>query len=515
MQLNQSQELKGPGVQEKCQMELTAKQNKESQSQSVNKGSISEWLLNVNKTVNAAKGDKTNNMDQDITHGTTPQYNIQDPDQPQEPKTMDLQIVIQMFQEIKRDLTDFKSEMPVDQIKNFVAQEQSNATKIAELQGELRKQQESNRIMVGTVQRMSKIMSEMEDRLNNLEKAGFKESLVLTGFPMEFDGKDRKKQLKNFFKDTMGITANIVDSYLIGESDQRPIVITFSNIQERNDIFYNKQKLKEFSNINDKPFFINELLPPVLNEMRRKQREIFTQNKRNTASNIEMSLKRGKLQVQNQPYTDKIKEPRPEDFLSLTEVELKDIMRIKIKPGKQITENANVFTSFSSKVKTHQEIRRVYTKMKLLYPESRHIMCGYRIKNPEQYHAENACDDGEHAGGQTILNCMKQQKVRNCVVFVIRNYGGHRLGKRRFDIITEATNQAIACMDNVETDPTGLNEENQRSNQRSDTEAKTRDKRKYEPRLNEGEEAETDERQKEVDQHKVRPADPKEVKNKQ
>ena len=44
-------------------------------------------------------------------------------------------------------------------------------------------------------------------------------------------------------------------------------------------------------------------------------------------------------------------------------------------------------------------------------------------------------DDQEHGGGKTLLNYMCRQKMYNMALFVVRYYGGVKLGPAHFDLI--------------------------------------------------------------------------------
>ena len=75
-----------------------------------------------------------------------------------------------------------------------------------------------------------------------------------------------------------------------------------------------------------------------------------------------------------------------------------------------------------------------YIKSKLLklkehYPNASHICYGYRIKQKGRLD-EFSTDAGEPNGsaGQPILNVLKRNQLVNTAIFVIRNFGGSKLG---------------------------------------------------------------------------------------
>ena len=362
-----------------------------------------------------------------------------------DPKVMDLQIVMEMFREIENDLNqfkDFKAEVGSEKVKSLVDQEQTNSRAISLLQDELHRQQEHNKVMSGTIQRMAQIMGEMDRKIIELERHKMKDSLILTGFPYIKDRQERQDQLLDFLKDTMKVNVKVQDTYYVGDGENKPLIMVFKSVQNRNEVFYNKTKLKDYTNTDDKPFYINELLPADLSEKRRKENAIFSRNKRNTANAIEMSFFRGNLHIQNQVYSSKVKVPEPKDFLALSQKDLQDVMATKITPGKTITEQSSSFTGYTARATSYQHIRKAYLRMKLALPQARHIMCGYCLDGAEKHYTEDGCDDGEFGGSRAILETMRELKLKNCVVFVVRFYGGERLGQKRFEFIKQAVRYA-------------------------------------------------------------------------
>ena len=441
---------------------------------------ISDPFVSVNASVKN-KQNMSQEGDDSVFKDGAPQKSLSDIEVPSDPKVMDLQIVIQMFKEIKKDLNTYKEEVPNDKLKKIIETEDENAKAIKKLKDEIKKEKEDKRVMAGTIKRMSTVMNEMEEKINELEKQSYKDQLILSGFPTIENRSMRNKQVEKLFQEAMKIKVKITDSFLIGENVPRAVVLVFATNEDRNLAYYNKAKLKDFVGPEDNSFYLNERLPQAIMERKRKERNIYKQNNRNTASKIEMSFFKGSLRIQNERYSKRVVEPTPSDFIGLEETELKMIMATKIQPGKQITLENSVFTGYGIKATTHSEIRRAYIKMKLGFPEARHIMCGYRIPGMETHYTEDSCDDGEFAGGQAILNQLQTKGYKNLAVFVVRQYGGTRLGKKRFDIIKQAAQYAVEQLSNVDRSPPRV-ERRQESDENRYEERQTEesDKRQYE-----------------------------------
>lgn len=64
------------------------------------------------------------------------------------------------------------------------------------------------------------------------------------------------------------------------------------------------------------------------------------------------------------------------------------------------------------------------------YPDARHICTAYIIGNPNNTTSAGFDDDGEPNGtaGKPILNVLQHKAIGNCLVAVVRYFGGIKLG---------------------------------------------------------------------------------------
>ncbi len=78
-----------------------------------------------------------------------------------------------------------------------------------------------------------------------------------------------------------------------------------------------------------------------------------------------------------------------------------------------------------------QDININIKKLKSKYPSARHICWAYRIYLDDTI-TENSSDAGEPSGsaGLPILNVIKHHDIVNCGIFVVRFFGGVKLGKQ-------------------------------------------------------------------------------------
>lgn len=78
-------------------------------------------------------------------------------------------------------------------------------------------------------------------------------------------------------------------------------------------------------------------------------------------------------------------------------------------------------------ITTLDEIAQILDNLKKEHKKATHICYAYRLSNP---FSEKACDDGEPSGtaGKPILNVLQKQNRQNCLLVVVRYFGGIKLG---------------------------------------------------------------------------------------
>ena len=103
-------------------------------------------------------------------------------------------------------------------------------------------------------------------------------------------------------------------------------------------------------------------------------------------------------------------------------------------------EKGSVFTAAAavSKVSSVSEVRRAYRKMKQLYPSATHISMAYSCRAGTNNH-----DDGEASAELTIQKVLEEQHCMNKAFFVVRNFGGRKIGAKCYDIIRCITKEAL------------------------------------------------------------------------
>ena len=282
---------------------------------------------------------------------------------------------------------------------NFQKHEQQFDKVVAELNYFRHK----SNVLTEVVQRIHTDMGEITQRLENLEINNAKKCVTLTGLKLTEKREDRIPQVKYFFLEKMGIDADVDDGYPLGGNIMaKTIVIVFQTLEGRNEIFYNKKILSGLLNSEDREYYINEYYPAATNERKRRERDII----KNIDSKVNVEYVKGGLAIAGQIYRKKIIPPTPKDLIELPAERISDILRQRIVQGGTVESKGNKFMGFTTTVTSHQAIRDLYIKLKLVIPDARHIVCAYSIPGEEPYN-NDFHDDGEHGAGRVLLELLK------------------------------------------------------------------------------------------------------------
>ena len=92
-------------------------------------------------------------------------------------------------------------------------------------------------------------------------------------------------------------------------------------------------------------------------------------------------------------------------------------------------EKGSTFSAIAIPVSSAAAIKNKLSELKEQFPDASHICYGYRIKERGRLD-EFATDAGEPKGssGLPILNVLKRNQIVDAVIFVVRYFGGSKLG---------------------------------------------------------------------------------------
>jgi uncharacterized YigZ family protein len=102
---------------------------------------------------------------------------------------------------------------------------------------------------------------------------------------------------------------------------------------------------------------------------------------------------------------------------------------LSFKSEGKYSEKGSTFSALAIPVSDVAEVKTHLHQLKEQFPDASHICYGYRVKENDRLD-EFATDAGEPKGssGIPILNVLKRKHLVNVVIFVIRYFGGSKLG---------------------------------------------------------------------------------------
>lgn len=88
------------------------------------------------------------------------------------------------------------------------------------------------------------------------------------------------------------------------------------------------------------------------------------------------------------------------------------------------------FLAYAYPITNREQAMIFVEQLKQQYPDARHHCWAYIIGNPQNTTSAGFDDDGEPSGtaGKPILNVLQHKKIGNCLVVVVRYFGGIKLG---------------------------------------------------------------------------------------
>ena len=137
---------------------------------------------------------------------------------------------------------------------------------------------------------------------------------------------------------------------------------------------------------------------------RKREKDVLKQAKQITDGKAEVKLTQKGVQIGSSIYRNKLLAPKPRDLLELSPEELEETLQTKLNKGKQEIVDNNVFLAYGMDVKTHQDVRKGYLKVKLLHAKAKHVVCAYNLPGKELYYCQDYEDDQEHGVGRNILS---------------------------------------------------------------------------------------------------------------
>ena len=283
-------------------------------------------------------------------------------------------------------------------------------------------------------------------RVEKLEERGNKGSLRIIGLT-EKDNENTKEVVLTFFEKIMKMPQipKVQFAHRLGKGKHRPVLVRLLDRSETQLIFSCVKNLKDVVNPNGKPYIIREQLTEAGNEKKRRQQDIYRQNRSIPLSHqLTLSRKNGEVFIGSDQYKKKVPPPKSKEILSATRPEKDRFHQINISKGGTKEKDGSKYFAYALRTSNFERMRDGYRKIKEQHLGANHIMCGYRIIGENFANLQDYSDDGDHGCARKILEVLQKQGVYNIVVYIVRYYGGVHLGATRFTIVRELTEEILS-----------------------------------------------------------------------
>ena len=159
-----------------------------------------------------------------------------------------------------------------------------------------------------------------------------------------------------------------------------------------------------------------------------------------------ISLKKGKLRINNSIVKNKLVPPNVVDILTLTDEELEHVHQVKTYSAGNHEESGSEFMCYFQRVNTVDDVQQGLVKIKIKHGDATHIVTAFRLENLVGPYKQEFLDDGEFGAGRRVLDVLKEEEQFKIAIFIPRYHGGENIGKRRFEIYELLTKRAVGLL---------------------------------------------------------------------
>ena len=292
----------------------------------------------------------------------------------------------------------------------------------------------------------------LEAELKYIRRTKTRPNLVVRGIVEQLNETDEicKANVQAFFKEQMEISDDIPikKAYRLGKQGgkaDRPLMVKLAKQSDKSIIYKSVSNLKGKKNVKRRLFNIDDDMDAEQAEPKNYYRDLAKENaSRDDDEKLQLKYFKGQILANNQKVKNPLLAPNAARILAMTDQEQEDIRTIKLYKGEEFTEKNSEYISYVQKAKTVKEVQKGLYKMRIKFADATHISCGYRLEHPNGPFNQDYWDDGEVGAGRAILQAIKDRSMTGVAVFVVRYYGGYRLGRRRFEITSMLSTAALA-----------------------------------------------------------------------
>ena len=371
---------------------------------------------------------------------------------------MSFQKVIEVLQKLEEKIDNTLSVIKLDDITWKVDVHKQKISLLTDKIDTAISDHDKVQIMADIIVCQDEKITQLNDKILAMQAWSMKQNLILSGVT-ETENENSEKISTDFFKNKMKLDDVKIDAaHRIGTGKYRPMVIRLANQWQKAKIFGSINKLKGLKNENKRFYRLDNQLPDELNAKKKHLLYHLKEAKAvPLAHRLDVAFKKGQLYVNQKQYIQEIVAPRPTDMLFAPQSLIKRSKELCIHKGDKLVERASTFQGYITEVQSIQDINAAYYKIRCLHGCAHHILCAYQLPGCNGPVNQDCIDDGEHSASINLLQYLKKHELLNMAIFVVRYYGGTKLGPSHFQMIMDAAKSSYENMVNTsfeqEADP--------------------------------------------------------------
>ena len=301
----------------------------------------------------------------------------------------------------------------------------------------------------GLIQVQDKAITSQGSKIIDLTARSMANNIIIQGLTKDSKEENCKAKVLSFLQDTMLMTdiceKDVLTAHRLGKKSgpkDRSMIIRRSQ-HLRDTIFAFTPNLKNKQNENKEYYYVRTQQPDPFytekmeREKRMKQIKKTNSDLTNDQDKKKVSIKGNTLYIDDVPQKKHVFPPSVKDLMNMSKAETLKASKFNIAHSDPVEDKGNIFRAHAVRVTNNADIKLMYNQIRLLFPESDNIPMAYTTKF-EGYH-----DDREYGAGLRLQTLLKEQGMKNTVLFVTRDLGIH-LGPRRFLHMEKVAKHALS-----------------------------------------------------------------------
>lgn len=363
-------------------------------------------------------------------------------------------MLVQMITKLQKSVDGFVKETGRQQIVNIDVQNDveklrescnSNADEIVDLSKDLDNYRFQLQKVSQLVIRQEQQIGFLNKKVTEMQQREMNPNIVITGI-VEQPNEKPIQLFNQFVMQQLEIQELIPanQAFRIGNGTNRPLIVELRDPNShKGKLFAKATKLKGKKNKIGKPYFLADHLPEALNEERRRINDLMSENKKKPRGyKLDMTVKRGKLTINEEPYCKAINAPTAEDILNPPDALYDLAKELDVVKGGRKVQDKSTFVSYAVAVQDHQDIQAAYLKLRMKHTQATHVVCAFRLPGANTPVNQDFVDDREYGAGRVMLRYLKDEQVLNVAIFLVRYHGGINIGSTRFEIFKDLAKKA-------------------------------------------------------------------------